>query len=101
MDAVSYSMLFKALADPTRCRVMRMLTAEKRCACQLLSRLEVSQPTLSHHMAVLVAAGLVVAEKKGKWVWYGIDVSGVDSLRAYVDDIGGDAVACATCGEEA
>jgi ArsR family transcriptional regulator len=40
------------------------------CACDILSRMELSQPTVSHHMKVLTAAGLVQAKKHGPWMWY-------------------------------
>lgn len=62
---------FKALADESRLAVLRMLShADELCACELLERLDISQPTLSHHMAQLVSAGLVSAERQGRWTHY-------------------------------
>lgn len=62
---------FKALADENRLAVLRMLSrADELCACELLERLDISQPTLSHHMALLAAAGLVDAERRGRWTHY-------------------------------
>jgi len=100
MESVTYATMFKALADPTRVAVMRMLTVEKRCACQILERFAITQPTLSHHMAILVAAGLVLAERRGKWVFYGVNGQAVDAARGFFDTIGECGSDCARCGEE-
>ena len=69
-DGLSADVL-KALADERRLAVLRMLSqADELCACRLLERLDISQPTLSHHMALLVSAGLVSAERRGRWMHY-------------------------------
>jgi ArsR family transcriptional regulator, arsenate/arsenite/antimonite-responsive transcriptional repressor len=69
----------KALADPNRLRILEMLKEkgccsieanEGMCACDIEGRLELSQPTVSHHMRVLKEAGLVDARKVGQWMWY-------------------------------
>ncbi|MGH9579601.1 MAG: ArsR/SmtB family transcription factor [Terriglobales bacterium] len=69
----------QALADPTRQRILKLLkqkgccslgTAEGMCACDIEARVDLSQPTVSHHMSVLTKAGLVEAAKQGQWVWY-------------------------------
>jgi ArsR family transcriptional regulator len=73
--------LFKALADPNRLRILDLLKRGEECACVLLSRLEIGQPTLSHHMAVLKAAGLVKARADGKWTWYALDARGSERAR--------------------
>lgn len=74
---------FKALGDPTRLRIMELLRASGKSCCGLISRDEpglcacdieraiaLSQAAVSHHMAVLVRANLVQAEKRGRWVFY-------------------------------
>ena len=99
MDKPNIASLFKALSDPIRVEVTGMLTVEKRCACQILEKLRITQPTLSHHMAVLVASGLVQAERRGKWVFYGIDPAAVEAMRAYLSDLGNAAPACDACGD--
>ncbi|HZH25566.1 MAG TPA: metalloregulator ArsR/SmtB family transcription factor [Azospirillaceae bacterium] len=77
MDAIDT--LFKALADPARIRILEFLsrpdaaccsTRDRVCACDLEALLGLSQPTVSHHMKLLVGAGLVQAEKDGRWVHY-------------------------------
>lgn len=90
--------LCKALSDPIRVEVMGMLTVEKRCACQILEKLHITQPTLSHHMGVLVASGLVLSERRGKWVFYGIDTVALQTLRDYLQDLGTAAIPCDVCG---
>ncbi len=69
----------KAVADPTRLKILRLLKqkgccsigkAEGMCACDIEEHIKLSQPTISHHMAILKRAGLVHAEKQGLWMWY-------------------------------
>ncbi|MFA5006999.1 MAG: metalloregulator ArsR/SmtB family transcription factor [Candidatus Izemoplasmatales bacterium] len=98
MNYTESARLFRALSDPIRVEVMTLLTTEKRCACQLLERFPISQPTLSHHMNVLVESGLVVSERRGKWIFYGIDPDAVARIMEYVDAIGTVAPECTACG---
>ena len=69
----------KAIGDPTRLKILRILKQRGRCsigkptglcACDIEAQIKLSQPTISHHMAVLTKAGLVRAEKQGLWRWY-------------------------------
>jgi len=64
--------LMKALADPTRLTMVATLwkAAQPVCVCDFTDELEVTQPTISHHMAKLREAGLVACEKRGIWVYY-------------------------------
>ena len=55
---------------------------EEVCACDLVELSGRSQPTVSHHMKILVDAGLVTREKRGLWVWYRIEPTRLDALRA-------------------
>jgi ArsR family transcriptional regulator len=80
MDSID--LIFKALSDPLRVRILEFLrrpeakccsVEDKVCACDLEGLLGLSQPTISHHMKLLVQAGLVVGEKSGRWVYYRID----------------------------
>jgi ArsR family transcriptional regulator len=62
---------FKVLSDPARLRLLSMIAAtDEACACDLTEPLGRSQPTVSHHLAVLTEAGLITREKRGKWAWY-------------------------------
>jgi len=68
--------VFMAFCDETRLEVLSMLQNGEKCACVLLERVSVSQPTLSHHMKILVDSGVVNARKEGKWVYYSISEEG-------------------------
>ena len=68
-----------AIADPTRRRILALLKQSGccsigkgvgLCACDIETRVELSQPTISHHMKVLTRAGLVEGQKIGQWMWY-------------------------------
>ena len=64
---------FAVLADPVRLRLLSLLVsapAGEACVCDLVEPVRRSQPTVSHHLKVLADAGLVVREKRGRWVWY-------------------------------
>lgn len=74
---------FAALADPVRLRLLSLVAdAGEVCSCDLLAPLGKSQPTVSHHTRVLVEAGLIVGEKRGRWVWWTIVPGRLDQLRA-------------------
>lgn len=62
---------FKVLADPARLRLLSMIaSSDEACACDLVEPIGRSQPTVSHHLAVLTDAGLLHREKRGKWAYY-------------------------------
>lgn len=80
MDAKYYDVakVFKALADENRVKILEMLIEGERFAGSLLEELDVSQPTLSHHMKLLCESGLVDARKDGRWIFYSISEAGRD-----------------------
>ena len=70
-EAASLAAAFKVLADPVRLRLLSLVAgAEETCACDLVAPLGRSQPTISHHLSVLTAAGLLTREQRGRWAWY-------------------------------
>jgi len=76
---------FGALSDPIRLRLLSFIAsadADEVCACDLLEPSGRSQPTVSHHMKILVDAGLVTRDKRGLWVWYRLVPQRLDALRA-------------------
>jgi ArsR family transcriptional regulator len=75
---------FAALADPIRLRLLSLVASsgDEVCACDLVEPSGRSQPTVSHHMKILVDAGLVTREKRGLWVWYRAVPARLDALRA-------------------
>ncbi len=69
-------LIFKAFCDENRVHILKMLTSGEKCACKLLEELNVTQPTLSHHMKILCDSGIVVGRKEGKWMHYSISSEG-------------------------
>jgi len=63
---------FKALADKTRLRILRLLGVREMCVCEVMVALGLTQPTASHHLGILENSGLVKDRKEGKWVFYSI-----------------------------
>ncbi len=71
--AVELAGLLKAVADPVRLRLLNIISQSgEACACDLPGLLDRSQPTISHHLKVLVEAGLVDREQRGKWAWFSV-----------------------------
>jgi ArsR family transcriptional regulator len=72
-EAASLAVVVKALADPTRLRIVdtiRKAAPEAVCQCELLPLFDMSQPALSKHLKVLVAAGVLATERRGLWAYY-------------------------------
>lgn len=85
-DAARLADRLKAIADPTRLRLLSLvLAADSACICDLTGPVGVSQPTVSHHMKVLVEAGLLDRERRGRWVHYSVRR---DAFRELADLLG-------------
>jgi ArsR family transcriptional regulator len=72
---------FKALGDPTRVRLLSLIAASpdgEACICDLTEPVGLSQPTVSHHMKQLVAAGLATREQRGRWAYYRVVTDALD-----------------------
>jgi ArsR family transcriptional regulator len=82
-----YIIIFKALSDETRLKILTMLTKGKTCACKILEEFHFTQPTLSYHMKQLTDSGLVEAKKNGKWVYYSINEKRVQLLHEFITKI--------------
>ena len=82
--------VFKALADGTRFDVYRLIAAQTEpiCACDVVDRFDVSQPTIAHHLKVLKEAGLITSTRRGVWAFYQVNPACLDVLRVVVDDLG-------------
>jgi len=84
-DAEELAKGFAALADPARLRIISLLasaTDGEVCVCDLVDPIGRSQPTVSHHLKVLSEAGLIVGDKRGRWVWYRTVPDRIAQLRA-------------------
>lgn len=83
--------VLKSLADPTRLRLLSIVAAGQsgeECICNLTDRVGVSQPTVSHHMKVLVDAGLLEREQRGKWAYYRVVPGALDALAGLLSRAG-------------
>jgi ArsR family transcriptional regulator len=87
-DADVLAVAFKALADPTRVRLLHYLAysdSGTACACHLPEALGISQPTLSFHMKKLHDAGLVTRDKRGRWVHWTVRAEALATVRDFLD----------------
>lgn len=83
--AEAHAARFKALADPTRVQLLHLVAHADRgeaCVCDLTAAVTLSQPTISHHLAILVKAGLLTRDRRGTWAWYRVAPGGLDAMRA-------------------
>ena len=74
-EAKQRALIFKALSDPNRLRLLSIVKANEAgesCVCDLTDPLDLSQPTVSHHLKMLVDAGLLHREKRGTWAYYSL-----------------------------
>lgn len=86
----------KLLSDPTRHKIVEFLAAPGQhcctstdgiCGCDIETFLDVSQPTVSHHMKLLVDAGLVRSERRGRWVYYELEPTALSELGGALIDL--------------
>lgn len=82
--------IFKAFCDENRLRILDFLQGGEKCACELLESLNVSQSTLSHHMKILVESDVINARKEGKWTYYSISSSGIESAKKILNKLSED-----------
>jgi ArsR family transcriptional regulator, arsenate/arsenite/antimonite-responsive transcriptional repressor len=81
-DARELAAAFAALSDPVRLRLLSIIaSSDEVCSCDLEAPLRRSQPTVSHHTKALAEAGLIVGEKRGKWMWWRVVPERVAVLR--------------------
>jgi ArsR family transcriptional regulator len=81
--------VLKALADGTRFDVFRLIAVQdgEICACDIVDRFDVSQPTIAHHLKVLREAGLITVSRRGVWAWYAIDPDGARMLESLPESL--------------
>lgn len=82
-QAEDLARILKALADPTRLQLVSMVASHEggeACVCDLTDPLGLTQPTISHHLKVLVDAGIFSRDKRGKWAYYALVPSALDTL---------------------
>lgn len=74
-------LVFKALGDPIRFSIYQTLCKKEACACDILEKFSITQPTLSHHMGKLVQSGLIIGRKDGIWMRYTVDPMVQDQIE--------------------
>jgi len=82
-----YAQLFKVLSDPNRLMIVDMLSCGELCACVILEKFQITQPTLSHHMKNLCDSKLVKGRKEGKWMYYSLNDETVQGLRFFLNEV--------------
>lgn len=80
---VDYAPVFKALGDTTRLKIIEMLSCGELCACDILESFEITQPTLSYHMKILIECGLVKGRKEGSWMKYSNNNELIENIKNY------------------
>ncbi len=86
--AVSVAEKFKALSDPVRLRLLSSIasrTGGEACVCDISVGVDVSQPTISHHLKVLRDAGLLTSERRASWVYYAVVSEALTALSSLLD----------------
>jgi ArsR family transcriptional regulator len=78
---------FKALADPTRREILRLLRKGEMTAGDLADRFDMTKPTMSHHFSVLKQADLLTSRREGQTIWYGLNTTVVQDLMAWAMDL--------------
>jgi ArsR family transcriptional regulator len=77
--------LFRALADPTRIRILGMVAGGELCVCELVSALDIPQPLLSHHLRILRQAGFIRGRKDGRWTHYALNATRLEACVSVLD----------------
>jgi ArsR family transcriptional regulator len=84
-EADQLAAALKVIADPARLRLLSLIQAQpegEACVCHLTTPLGLSQPTVSHHLKVLLQAGLVDREQRGSWAFFRVKPDALSALRA-------------------
>ncbi|OII68913.1 MULTISPECIES: helix-turn-helix transcriptional regulator [unclassified Streptomyces] len=87
-EAERMAAMLKAIADPTRLQILRLIERSptgEACVCDLTECLGLRQPTVSHHLKIMTEAGLLRRDRRGTWVWYSVDRDGLRRVRGILD----------------
>jgi ArsR family transcriptional regulator len=86
-EAQATATLFRALSDPARVKIVNLLARsdEPVCVCEFVPAVELSQPTVSHHLKKLTEAGLLEREERGKWAFYSLSGEALERLASLVE----------------
>ena len=84
MEREEVALIAKALSDANRIRIIEILVDGEKCGCEILEELDISQPTLSHHMKILTECNLLNSKKNGKWQIYSINSEKFKEFKLYI-----------------
>ena len=87
MELTNVALICKALGDSNRLEIVQMLSDGEKCGCRILERFSITQPTLSHHMKILVESGLVNDRKEGKWHHYSLNCATLIEFKAFIGSL--------------
>lgn len=87
IDEKKTALIFKALCDENRVKILKLLCSGEKCACKILEELNITQPTLSHHMKILCDSEIVVGRKEGKWMHYSISEKGTSQAKEILNEL--------------
>lgn len=99
-EAAGLASVLKVVADPARLRLLSLVAAHEgaeACVCDLTEPLGLSQPTVSHHLKVLVDAGLLTRDKRGVWAYYALVPGALDALAGILSTTAAPARPQAAC----
>jgi ArsR family transcriptional regulator len=85
--AIALNPAFKAIADPTRREILHMLRKQEMTAGDVAARFDMTKPTISHHFAVLKAAGLITSRREGQTIWYALNTTVLEDVLAWALDV--------------
>ena len=88
MDTRDMILICKALSDTNRLEIVQMLSDGEKCGCKILDKFDITQPTLSHHMKILVDCGIVNDCKEGKWHYYSLNKKVIREASSFVEALG-------------
>ena len=87
---MGFSETFKALSDPTRREILRMLKSGPMSAGEIAAHFSITGASISHHLSVMRDAGLLLDDRVGKYIYYELNLTVVDELLAWAADLKGD-----------
>jgi ArsR family transcriptional regulator len=79
--------IIKAISDPNRLEIVDILSCGEKCACDILQHFDFTQPTLSHHMKVLIDCELVAVRKEGLWNYYHLNLNNCNKLTLFLMNV--------------
>jgi ArsR family transcriptional regulator len=82
-------LLFKALADPTRRKILRLLQEKDMTAGEIADQFDISKPSISHHLNVLKQSGLVLDERRGQFIIYSLNMTVFQEIMSWFSEIAG------------